>query len=314
MSTATVVTIFHPANDPADFIEWADTMRTTASESTDFRVSVLADPHLDWGLAVTFANARALHHWLDSSARQRSLNDGRRCGILRATADIVIVEDSGVPSGVGFFRHMVAADRAADFVAAEAQLAEVSARFSGFEGCCTFAPDTGGDSFAVLRFRTEHQLVTWLESPERRAALGPLRLSLTREFSMVSSITTFGSTVRTENGHTAVTPRWKTAMLILLVLYPTVMLLSRFMGPVLDGAGAPPWLAMWLSQVVSVAVLQWALMPWVGRWFRRWLDPIDGAGVRISVLGASVILVGYLVTLGVFAVVRWLQYWDFARG
>ncbi len=51
MSTATVVTIFHPpANDPpADFIEWADTMRTTASESTDFRVSVLADPHLDWG-------------------------------------------------------------------------------------------------------------------------------------------------------------------------------------------------------------------------------------------------------------------------
>ncbi len=77
-------------------------------------------------------------------------------------------------------------------------------------------------------------------------------------------------------------------MLILLVLYPTVMLLSRFMGPVLDGAGAPPpWLAMWLSQVVSVAVLQWALMPWVGRWFRRWLDPIDGgAGGSASACSA----------------------------
>ncbi|MBI3692132.1 MAG: hypothetical protein HY239_16145, partial [Mycolicibacterium aromaticivorans] len=99
MSTATVVTIFHPANDPADFIGWADTMRATASESTDFRVSVLANPHLDWGLAVTFANARALHHWLDSSARQRSLSDGRRRGILRATADIVIVENTGVPPG-----------------------------------------------------------------------------------------------------------------------------------------------------------------------------------------------------------------------
>ena len=103
-------------------------------------------------------------------------------------------------------------------------------------------------------------------------------------------------------------------ILILLVLYPTVMLLSRFMGPVLDDAGAPPWLAMWLSQVISVAVLQWALMPWVGQRFRRWLDPIDGAGVRISVFGASVILVGYLVTLSVFAIVRWLQYWDFSRG
>jgi hypothetical protein len=70
---------------------------------------------------------------------------------------------------------------------------------------------------------------------------------------------------------------------------------------------------MWLSQVVSVIALQWALMPWAGRWFRRWLDPIEGAGARISVIGAGVLVVGYLVTLGLFAAVRWLQYWDFSR-
>jgi hypothetical protein len=28
---------------------------------------------------------------------------------------------------------------------------------------------------------------------------------------------------------------------------------------------------------------------------------------------AGVLVVGYLVTLGVFATVQWLQYWDFAR-
>ncbi|GAY14252.1 antibiotic biosynthesis monooxygenase [Mycobacterium sp. shizuoka-1] len=312
MSAATVVTIFHPSQDSADFTAWAGELRATAAESTEFRISVLGNPHLDWGIAVTFASARALHHWLDSAARQRLLEVGRKRGILCATADMVIVEDGGVPAGVGFFRHTVAGDRIDEFVAAEAQLAELSARFSGFEGCCTFAPVTGGESFAVLRFRTEHQLVTWLESPERAAALGPLRQSLVREFSLVSSTTTFGSTVRTENGRTAVTPRWKTAMLILLVLYPTVMLLSRFLGPILDAHGAPPWLAMWLSQVVSVAVLQWVLMPWAGRWFRRWLDPIDGAATRTSVLGAGVLVVGYLITLGVFAAVRWLQYWDFS--
>ena len=100
-------------------------------------------------------------------------------------------------------------------------------------------------------------------------------------------------------------------MLILLVLYPTVMLLSRFLGPVIDRLGAEPWLAMWVSQVVSVATLQWALMPWAGRWFRRWLDPVDGAGARTSALGAAAVMAGYAVTLTVFATVQWLQYWDY---
>jgi antibiotic biosynthesis monooxygenase (ABM) superfamily enzyme len=313
MSAATVVTIFHPSNHPADFTVWADELRATASEAIDFRISVLTDPHLDWGIAVTFASGRALHHWLDSTARQRSMSAGRENGILCATADMVIGEYGGVPAGVGFFRHTVALGRADEFVAAEARLAEVSARFSGFEGCCTFPPATGSEAFAVLRFRTEHQLVTWLESPERLAALGPLRSSLAREFSLVSSTTTFGSTVRTENGQTAVTPNWKTAMLILLVLYPTVMLLSRFLGPILDGVGTAPWLAMWLSQVVSVVALQWVLMPRAGQLFRRWLDPIDGAGTRVSVIGAGLLVVGYLGTLALFAAVPFLQYWDYAK-
>ena len=165
----------------------------------------------------------------------------------------------------------------------------------------------------MLRFRTERQLATWLGSPERIEALGALRRSLSREFSLVSSTMAFGATVRTENGRTAVTPKWKTAMLILLVLYPTVMLLSRFLGPVLNHAGAPPWLAMWLSQVVSVAALQWVLMPWAGRRFHLWLDPVDGAGTRTSALGAAVLAAGYLLTLVLFAAVQWLQYWDYAR-
>ena len=313
MSSETVVTIFHPTNDSSAFVDWVDELRASAPNASDLQVSVVGQPHLDWGVAARFADEQALHQWLDSPARQRVLEDGRQRGILCATADLVMSEDGGVPPGVGVFRHTVAPGREAGFVAAEARLAEASSRFSGFEGCCTFAPAAGGDSLSVLRFRTERQLATWLGSPERVEALGALRLSLSREFSLVSSTTAFGATVRTENGRTAVTPKWKTAMLILLVLYPTVMLLSRFFGPVLGHAGAPPWLAMWLSQVVSVAVLQWVLMPWAGRRFRLWLDPVDGAGPRVSALGAAVLVAGYALTLALFAAVQWLQYWDYAR-
>ena len=98
-------------------------------------------------------------------------------------------------------------------------------------------------------------------------------------------------------------------MLVLLVLYPTVMTLSRFLGPVLKGMDAQVWLSMWLSQIVSVTVMTYALMPLATRLFSRWLDPIDGAPVRISVLGAAVVVAVYAATLWLFAAVTWLDFW-----
>ncbi len=98
-------------------------------------------------------------------------------------------------------------------------------------------------------------------------------------------------------------------MLVLLVLYPTVMTLSRFLGPVLKDMGAEPWLSLWLSQIVSVAVLTFVLMPLATRLFTRWLDPIDGASVRVSALGATVVVAVYAATLWLFAAVTWLDFW-----
>lgn len=305
------VTVFHPTNDSADFAEWAEELRATAPTATEFRVSVLGQQHLDWGVGVSFADEDELDRWLDSDARDQVLRDGEARGILRATAELVIGGDGQGPPGLGMFRHAVAAGREGDYVAAQSRLADAGSRFPGFVGCCLFASAGDAESISLVRFRTEQHLVRWLSSDERTEALESLRASLTGDFQMVSGTTSFGMTVRTKNGRVVVTPPWKTAMLILFVLYPTVMLLSRFFGPLLDQVGAPPWLGMWLSQVVSVAALQWALMPWMGRWFSRWLDPIDGRGLRVSLLGAAALLVGYLVTLVVFATVHELQYWDY---
>ena len=68
--------------------------------------------------------------------------------------------------------------------------------------------------------------------------------------------------------------------LLLMVLYPMVMLMSRLVTPVIAGSGREPWLSVWLVQVVSVALIQWWLMPTATSWCRRWLNPVDGAGLR----------------------------------
>ncbi|WP_067470894.1 antibiotic biosynthesis monooxygenase [Nocardia amamiensis] len=313
-AAATAVTFFHHPADDVGFQSWlARTAKIaeTAEGFVDSAIAVTEDPWLEPGFSVTFRSEQSLHHFLDSPERARSLSEGESLGFRRKSSDLIIVEGESPPPGIGVFRHRVAGGKEAEFAATEARLVAVSSEFPGFEGAALFPSGESGSWFSVLRFRTGGQLADWMRSKERAAALPELRAKLTEDFTVEAQTTPFGSTVRTVDGKTRMTPTWKIAMLVLLVLYPTVMTLSRFLGPVLDRMGAQPWLAMWLSQIVSVGLMSYFLSPAVAARFRRWLDPIDGAGFRVSAAGAAVIVVLYALTLLLFASVKWLQYWDY---
>ncbi|MCH9729922.1 MAG: antibiotic biosynthesis monooxygenase [Actinomycetia bacterium] len=311
-TTATGFTAFHTAADPSGFGEWLNRLLSCARDADGFvtaRESVRDTPQFDWALAVTFHTEDLLHQWLDSAERLAVLRDGRALGYWQRTPDLVVVDGESPPEGIGVFGYTVAAGKDAEFHAAQATIATRTARFSGFEGTAVFPPDASGEWMSVVRFRRTHQLSKWIRSQERVEALRPVTVNLTRDFSAVTA--PFGSTVRTDNGRTTVTPYWKSAMLVLLVLYPTVMLLTRFFVPVLADLGSPPWLSMWLGQVASVAALQWLLVPLASRGLRHWLDPVDGARLPISLAGAVLVISLYGATLLLFATVPELQYWDY---
>lgn len=312
-SSATAITVFHRSD--ADQLErWLARLLDAARCAPGFvsERSALAGPGLEPAVAVVFVDEGSLNAWLDGDRRRGILADAGGAGIWPAAADIVTADGLLPPNGVAGFRHEVAEGRDTDFLAIQTRLAAAAAAdFPGFLGVALFPADNVGSRLSVLRFRTERQLADWLESDQRHQALPDLQASLTRDFTAMSRTTPFGTTVRAEHGRVAMTPAWKTAMLVLMILYPTVMLLSRFLGPMLDGVGAPPWLSMWLSQVVSIAAMQWWLMPMASRGFRRWLDPIEGRGWRVSAVGAAAIGVAYALTLALFATAHGLQYWDY---
>jgi antibiotic biosynthesis monooxygenase (ABM) superfamily enzyme len=315
MAPTTAVTIFHPVQNATGFDTWLSELRASAraaAGAVSTSVSVHDEPGLDWALAVTFSSEAALHDWLDSAGRRSLLETGKGLGFWCRTTDLVLSEGSDAPAGVSVFRHSVAVGKESDFRAVQSRLVAASSPFPGYEGTVLLPADSGGEWLTILRFRTTAHLSAWLRSSARDTALPGLRSSLTKGFSSMSRTTPFATTVRVQDGRTLMTPNWKSAMLVLLVLYPTVMVLSRFFGPALDHAGAEPWLVLWASQIVSVSALQWWLMPSVTRPFRNWLDPVDGAGLRISAIGAAVVIVGYGLTLALFASVKWLQFWDFA--
>ena len=315
MAAATVVSVFHRTRDRGAFLEWADEIVRAAKKFSGFRDAQTAAPEsvdLDWATAVRFDDEAALHAWLDSGAKRELFAAGASRGFLGANADLILVPGC-LPPGTAVFSHAVAPGREQHFEDVQSRLAARISAFSGAEGVALLGPRDDGRWFAVLRFRTDRQLADWLSSRERSEALPELRSELTEDFKVVVSSTPFGSILRFANGKAQVTPRWKTGMLILLVLYPTVMTLSRFLSPVLVDHGAPLWLSTWLSEIVSVGLLTGVLMPFATRRFRRWLDPVDGSGLEVTAVGIAIVVVSYAATLALFASVRWLQFWDYPR-
>ena len=314
VATVTAVADFSRAGGREAFRDWAERVHRAAAEAPGFvsqRLGVIDSDDFDWSLAVTFDDVEHLDGWLDGPRRQALLAEGARAGFQRLHPDLVVVDGQSSGTGVEVFRHAVAPGKEDEFIAAEQRIIAASRSFSGYEGVSVLPPEKpDGEWLSLLRFRTDRQLSAWLDSPERLAVLPTLRSQLTRDFSVITRRTAYGSILRVEDGQTRVTPNWKSAMLVLLVLYPTVMTLSRFLGPVLDGLGAEPWLSMWLSQIVSVALMTFLFMPLVTGLFRRWLDPVQGSSMRVTLIGVLIIIVVYVSTLALFANVTWLQFWQ----
>lgn len=308
--SATCVVSLHPAPEHR-LTAWLD--RTTAAARSMPGFESLQRSTDGGGLttavAATFDTAEHLHAWMDSPGYAHAFTDTD--GVLRQASDLLIVEGARLPPGTAVFRHDVIPERTAEFVAAEQVLAKAIGKYPGFCSLTVFPPAPGQQHWiSILRFHTDEQLSGWMASEERVDRLPALRMHLVKDFDILSVDAPFGSILRIKDGKPRVTPKWRTAMLILLVLYPTVMTLNRFFVPILDDLGAHPWLSTWLSQAVCVSAMTFLLMPSATRLFTRWLDPVEGSSVRVSTLGALAVVTVYALCLWVFATVGWLQFWQ----
>jgi uncharacterized protein len=303
---ACAITLFHPPSDPARFGQWVASYLASARHSPGHvrvRESVQGSRPLDWAVEVAFDDADSLDAWLDSAERQALLRDGETLGWWRCASDLIVTQGEPPAASVGIFLHSVAPGKEAEFVATQSELTRSSSAFSGYEGTAVFPADASGQWMSVLRFRSADQLAQWMRSRQRQEALPRLRGGLTRDFAELTRSAPFGSTVRVADGRTRITPAWKSAMLVLLCLYPTVILLSKSLSPALAHLGVSQPLSIFVGNVISIVALQWLFVPAVSRPFRRWLDPIDGASTRISIAGAAAVVVAYAALLALFLLV-----------
>jgi antibiotic biosynthesis monooxygenase (ABM) superfamily enzyme len=174
-----------------------------------------------------------------------------------------------------------------------------AAEAPGYQTTEIYPPVAAGEPWVVIiHFNDPKRLKDWIDSPKRAEWVAKLPCE-TRAFRMQTLPSGFGAWFAgTLVGQSVpLPPKWKMALTILFTLYPTVMLLSIFVGPYINPLGLA--VSILIGNILSVFLLQWlvqpALDPVLGPWLRA-NEPrqrafsLGGLAILLLLLGGMALL------------------------
>jgi antibiotic biosynthesis monooxygenase (ABM) superfamily enzyme len=170
--------------------------------------------------------------------------------------------------------------------------------FAGYQTTEVYPPAAGEEEWVViLHFDEQEHLQAWLDSPKRAEWVAKLPREI-RDFRIRTMPTGFGAWFAglTERG--AAIPHWKMFLAVVLPLYPTVMLLILVLSPQTAQFGTA--VQTLIGNIVSVALLEWLLMPVVTRGLARWLRAAGTDGRVVSLAGLGLIALALVAMALVF--------------
>ncbi|MFM7360863.1 MAG: antibiotic biosynthesis monooxygenase [Cyanobium sp.] len=165
--------------------------------------------------------------------------------------------------------HRVEPAARARFLATVERLAEAERQRPGFlahRGPTLVRGGTEELWLTRIRWRDMESWLAWMDSDQRRAILQQAQAGDGFRFEGRAN---WQGYARWLAGHQATrAPVWKTNLLVLLVLYPTVTVLERLLA----GIPLAPAPALLLSVILSVTLTGFWLVPLAGRLYGGWLE------------------------------------------
>jgi antibiotic biosynthesis monooxygenase (ABM) superfamily enzyme len=187
--------------------------------------------------------------------------------------------------------HRPPPDRVAQFLELQRGITEAAKAFPGYQATDVYPPADRQQAewVVVIHFDGPEPLQCWLDSPVRAEWVDKLRKEM-GDFRLKTLPTGFGAWfARLDNGSAgALPPSWKIALTVLFQLYPTVMVLTFFVSPLLNPLGLA--VSMLISNALSVAILQWAVTPALNNLLGPWVGANQETQRRYSLGGLIVIL------------------------
>ena len=256
---------------------------------------------VDWVIQQRFASSEQAVAWLRSEERKRLLAEAEP--LIAGQDDVHLLADnqSGLlPAPVSaVISTRIKPDKEQAYREWARKIAAAQAKFPGFQGYRLEPPVPGvqDDWLTIVRFDSEANLQTWLDSPERKKLLKESE-SFTEECHARIARTGFDQWFT--QGGAAPPPGWKQNMIVLMVLYPLVFLLNAWLQkPILVGLfHLPYWLFLFINNAASVVLLSLILPP-VSRQLNWWPSPAEHDGKR-DLAGVALVIVIYALWLVAF--------------
>ena len=208
----------------------------------------------EWTVVYRFDSKPHLESWLTS--KQRSELIGRGAGLFdgQASQNVLVREDESDMVTVVVSHPVNPADEDA-FLAWQERVTDAEQGFDGFRGAELFRPVAGvqDEWTALYRFDSDEHLDAWLESAERQRLLDEGKRF--KNFSLKRISSPFGSWFAPAGGDEGgeAPAKWKTALSVLVGLYPTVVLLTLAISELWKKAEL--WESLLIGNILSVALL-----------------------------------------------------------
>ena len=176
------------------------------------------------------------------------------------------------------------------FLAWQHGITSAAEKFAGYRGTDVYPPTGAPEDewVVVIHFDDEHVLQQWLNSTVRAEWLEKLR-SRIGDFDLKTLPGGLGhwfAGLGRDAG--VIPPSWKMALAVLFGLYPTVMLLTIYVGPYTSPLGLA--VSMLIGNALSIALLQWMVMPALMTFLGPWLNANGAAKRSLSIGGLCLLL------------------------
>lgn len=162
------------------------------------------------------------------------------------------------------------------------------AKFPGYQTTEIYPPASPRERewVIVIHFDTASHLQNWLDSPTRAEWLAKLPGEI-HDFRLKMLPSGFGAWFADlDDGRPL--PHWKTALTVLVGLYPTVVLLTWFLSPHTQRFGMA--VSLLIGNVASVSFLEWLVTPLLRPLLGPWLRANSKEGKVLTLVGLVLIL------------------------
>ncbi len=220
---------------------WQDDVTAAAARFPGYlgsEATPVPDQQGDATIIYRFDTAEHLDGWLTSTARDELVASGTDLFDAPPTQQVLVGGDDDEPLATVVVSHAVLPTDEATFLEWQDRMTEAESRSPGFRGSELFPPVPGvqAEWTALYRFASAADLERWMASDERRRLLDEGERFQDFRLRRVSG--TFGSWFPATGSGADATPmpNWKSALSVLVGLYPTVVLLTLALGKIWPSA------------------------------------------------------------------------------